>query len=638
MSKLSIKNNKLALDILESYSDSNPYIKMIKNSVLIKKTQVASDFELNYILKNYEFQSIEINKIVKITEEFGEKKAADWKYDHKVNKLQVVTLLGETDNHYHCNVNYKHNQVKPIMCFIPKKDLLDDLFIEDFEKLEVDFSEFNKVLALEDKELYEHQKTAVKFLRSRKRCILADDMGLGKSLSSIVASISGDFKKVLIICPASLKGVRGWQKQLQTFISEDDICVIDGDNWISNKRYTIINYDIIDRHHIVPKENGKISRKKTIVDIALAKSNFLKENFDLVIIDEVHKISKDTSIRYESIYDYLKRSNLENIWLLTGTIITKSPINYMNILKLIFHPVTDQWQSFIERYCDGHQICRKGEKERLTNMFLDSKRKNSWFDLTFKEKDDLVDYIDKYAKKLWITSGNSNLEELFEKTKNVYLRRLKDMIPGMMGKEIHEVYYDLSPEQEIEYSQLWNEYETSQRELGKTEFNQDLTEGILMRMAISRYMIENTKKLADSFILKGEKVLIACAFNDEIFELQKYFGKKCVIYKGGMTQKKKDEAERKFMEDPEIMVFLGNIESAGVGLTLISSHICLFNSYSWIPANNSQIQDRVVRIGQKHLCHIYYQLFRNTISEDMWENVIKKEIVINTIVKKEEDK
>ena len=92
------------------------------------------------------------------------------------------------------------------------------------------------------------------------------------------------------------------------------------------------------------------------------------------------------------------------------------------------------------------------------------------------------------------------------------------------------------------------------------------------------------------------------------------------------------------MEDPEVMVFLGNIESAGVGLTLISSHICIFNSYSWIPANNSQIQDRIARIGQKFLCHIYFQLFRDTISEDMWENVIKKEIVINSVVKKEEDK
>ena len=501
MGKLSIKHTKEAFEILETYSGNNPYIKMIKNDVIITKKRIANDFELGYVLKNHDFKAIKVDKIVKVVDWFGEKKKTDWNLNFVPKKLEITYLLGSTDSAFHVYCNYKQNQQKPVMCFIPKNCLLDTL--EDYkayEKMEVDFTWFNEILSKEDKELYEHQKTAVKFLRTRKRCILSDDMGLGKSMSSIVAAISGNFKKVLIVCPASLKGTKGWQKQLKTFVPIDDICVIDGNDWVSNKRFTIINYDILDRHHVIPKEDGKKSRKKTIVEQALSKSNLLKENFDLIIIDEVHKIPNSSSTRYETILDYLNRSNLENIWLLTGTIITKAPLNYMNILKLLSHPITDNWQEYVEKFCDGRQIPRKGEKEKWTNLYLDKQKKSTWFDLTDKEKEDLKYYIDKNAKKLWITSGSSNLEELFEKTKTIYLRRLKTMIPGMKGKKIEEVYYELTSEERSEYNQLWEEYEKAQRELGKTSFNQDLTEGILMRMAISRFMLNRTIKFLNFFI------------------------------------------------------------------------------------------------------------------------------------------
>lgn len=639
MSKLSARKTVEALELLKNYNGDSQYIKTIQYYTFIKKIKQPNDFELQYILQNHDFKPIQINKIVKVLDWWGEKKREEFNFQHPITKLKIIELLGETDSNYHVSMLYRQSQTEPVTCFIPKSVLLDTLEDDNaYEKMDVDFTWFNKILSNEDKKLYPHQETAVKFLRVRKRCILSDDMGLGKSMSSIVAAISGEFKKVLIVCPASLKGTKGWQKQLQTFVPESEICVIDGDNWISNKRFTIINYDILDRHHTIPKENGKKTRKSSIVQEAFSKSNMLKENFDLIIVDEVHKIPNSSSTRYETLLDYLTRANLENIWLLTGTIITKSPLNYMNILKLIFHPITNNWQEYVERFCDARQIYRKGEKDKWTEIYLNKKNKRDWFELNDNEKEKLKIFIDENAKKLWVTSGSSNLEELFEKTKTIYLRRLKSMIPGMKGKKIEAIYYDLTKEERIEYEKLWEEYENSQRELGKTSFNKDLTEGILMRMAISKFMINRTISLVDSHISKGNKVVIACAFNEEISELQKYYKDKCVIYKGGVSQKNKDLAEEKFMEDPNTMVFIGNIQAAGVGLTLISSHICVFSSYDWVPANNFQIMDRIDRLGQKHVCEIYFQLFRNTISEDMWENVIKKEIVINKIIKTEEEK
>ena len=63
---------------------------------------------------------------------------------------------------------------------------------------------------------------------SRKKCVLADDMGLGKSTTLSVSAHYGNFDSVLIICPASLK--TNWRDELMWYVNEKDITVVDGFN------------------------------------------------------------------------------------------------------------------------------------------------------------------------------------------------------------------------------------------------------------------------------------------------------------------------------------------------------------------------------------------------------------------------
>jgi len=208
----------------------------------------------------------------------------------------------------------------------------------------------------------------------------------------------------------------------------------------------------------------------------------------------------------------------------------------------------------------------------------------------------------------------------------------------MVTKEIHQRYYELTPEETIEYNNLWNEYEESQLLLGITNLNKDLTEGIFLRQFVSTAMLRNTIELTNEFLEDDNKVFIACCFDEEISRLKEYYGDKSVIYKGGMTIKQKDKAEWKFMNDKNTTVFIGNIIAAGVGLTLTSSHICIFNSYDWVPGNNDQMMDRIHRIGQKEDVEVYYQLFLNTISESMWDKIIVKKLNIDTVIREEREK
>ena len=94
----------------------------------------------------------------------------------------------------------------------------------------------------------------------------------------------------------------------------------------------------------------------------------------------------------------------------------------------------------------------------------------------------------------------------------------------------------------------------------------------------------------------------------------------------------------KFLFDPDVKVFIGNIIAAGVGLNLTVSHRMIFNNIDFVPGNCRQMEDRIYRIGQKHDVDIYYQMFNNTQYVKIWNTVMRKELVINQVIKKENEK
>ena len=105
-----------------------------------------------------------------------------------------------------------------------------------------------------------------------------------------------------------------------------------------------------------------------------------------------------------------------------------------------------------------------------------------------------------------------------------------------------------------------------------------------------------------------------------------------------MTVKAKDKAEHEFMNNPKIKVFIGQIIACSVGLTLTVANKMIFNSYSWVAADNLQAEDRIYRITQKNDATCIYQLFTDSISQDMFEKVMTKEMIMNETIKAEKDK
>jgi len=156
---------------------------------------------------------------------------------------------------------------------------------EVFEKIEIyfeknDLEQIKKQTTIDfsvvNATLYPYQKEGVEFSVFKKGVIIADEMGLGKTLQAITTAIVKktvfNFKKTLVICPASVK--HQWKNEVLKFTTEKAI-VVEG---FPEERNTLYVNDS-SFFHIINYET--VLRDLPIIN---------KANYDFVILDEAQKI------------------------------------------------------------------------------------------------------------------------------------------------------------------------------------------------------------------------------------------------------------------------------------------------------------------------------------------------------------
>lgn len=679
--KLSLEKKKEALDILEKYSGSNPYILYTKNAMFVQKTFQFNDFFGEFLLKNYKDDPKVLNKLIKISDWYGKKLQDKYRIDFTPQKIRVTYVLGEMKEFYLCYLFYRGSQDKAVMEFIPKKAILTEFYPIEWKDVHIDFDKYDLLSKNKNLKLRDHQKDGIRFMTSVKHCINADSMGAGKTVQAIISALETKSSKILIVCPASLK--TNWKREILNYCDENEVTIVNGQKWDLAK-FTIMNYDILDNFYTVPEEiayetikdvddknnivthrqikwkvkpkydeDGKIiaagvpkmktSISKELIQQSMDESQLFQSKFDVVIIDEAHRLSNSTSGRYKIIRDLLKRAKPDYTFLLTGTPITNNPINYFCMLALINHPVVSDYYNYVRRYCKGEKIYMKGEKWKWTNVFL-AQNGYKWADVekfpAVSKKLDI--FLEKNAKYIWKPNGCSHLDELMELTKNAYIRRMTSDFGDMVKKKIIEKEYDFSNEQKERYDKVWDEYKNSQ-DLTKQddiEKYKAIIEGTVLRQFVADEMIDNTIELVEQYLQSNEKqkIVIMCTFDNEIKKIKDYFKKSCVVYKGKMTTKAKDKAEVSFKTNPDVRVFIGNIEASGVGINLEVANVLIFNSFGWVSGNNKQAEDRIFRLTQVKDCTVIYQVYNDSFNKEMFDYVLAKQMNIDEVIKKESDK
>ena len=556
-----------AREIVTGYTGFNNQILDLKHKFETVKNFTLSRTQSDYVLKYWQTEPKVARKYLSIAKHFGSKLQEERLLMKPVEEIWVEKLLCESDKAYHIWGNITKD-MKPMAMWIPKASV-----IQEEKKLDrvIDYTPYSKRPPME------HQKIAIEKLLANDRFILADDMGLGKTTSTVIASIESGAKKVLVVCPASLK--INWKREIETY-SEDYILIVEGKKWGSTFKYYIINYDILKNFHTT--ENSEDSEAYQII---------VNEGFDLAIVDEAHYISNSQAQRTKLLNDILAK--IPKVWLLTGTPMTSRPINYYNLLKIVNSPLTLNWKSYVMRYCKGYQFTVGG-------------------------------------RKIWNTSGASNLDELRDQTKGIVLRRLKTDILDLPEKIISPIWLELK--NSFYDDELTEFLKISEANKEKESITVTLNRLMKLRQLIAIEKVEHTCELIDKVLEQDKKVIVFTNFTMSLDMIHEKYKKKSVVLDGRMSKERRQESVDRFQNEDKVRIFIGNIKAAGVGITLTAADTVIMNDLSFVPADHSQAEDRAYRYGQKNSVLVYYPVFENTIEMTIYNILQKKKDVIDQVM------
>lgn len=432
---------------------------------------------------------------------------------------------------------------------------------------------------------FEHQRRAYlsaleSFNNDRSRgYALLMEMGTGKTITSVAITgrlyLDGRIRRVLVVAPLSIVGV--WQEEFEKFADFDyTLAVLNGTG--SKKSETLGGLNGAGLQVVVVNYESTWRLEK---EIAAWKP-------DLIIADEGHKI-KTHNISASKAMHRLGMLAAYRL-LLTGTVITNKAIDVFSQYKFLNPAIFGgSFYSFRNRYFDmvgygNHTPMLK----RSMEPELTAKLHSIAFRATKAECLDLPETID-------------------------VIRSVELESPAA------KVYRDLVKES---YAELGDKEITATNILTRLLRLSQLTGGFIgdddggTPQNISRAKLNALSDIIDTAQQEGKKLVVIARFVPEIKAICAMLGKLGIGYScimGGV--KDREEQVFRFQNDPDIQVFVGQIATAGLGITLTAASTMVFYSLDYNMANFEQAKARIHRVGQRKNCTYIYLAAKGTVDE-----------------------
>jgi SNF2 family DNA or RNA helicase len=143
--------------------------------------------------------------------------------------------------------------------------------------------------------------------------------------------------------------------------------------------------------------------------------------------------------------------------------------------------------------------------------------------------------------------------------------------------------------------------------------------------SISRAKLDALSDIVDEALQEDRKLVIIARFVPEIKAICASLDKQHIKYSlimGGVTDR--NEQVARFQTDPEVRIFVGQIATAGLGITLTAASSLVFYSLDYSMSNFEQAKARIHRVGQKENCTYIYLTARGTIDEKVQKSLREK--------------
>jgi SNF2 family DNA or RNA helicase len=416
------------------------------------------------------------------------------------------------------------------------------------------------------------------------KAILADEVGLGKTIEAGLIlkeyMIRGLVKKVLILVPASL--VTQWSMELNSKFFIPAIS--------QRKSYVWEQCDVV----VSSIDTAKRNPHRDII---------FKQDYDLIIIDEAHKLKNNKTKNYEFVQNLKKKFCL----LLTATPIQNRVEEIFNLVSLLKPGHLGSETAFFEKYKRDARSLNDNEhlKELVNKVMIRNRRADTgieWtkrhvetipIECTTEEKDLYESITDLKSEGNWVQTSSfsvmtlqreacSSREAVFYTLKNM-LQKKENPTPAF--------------EEQIQY--LIKKVEAVQKN-SKAEKALELIQNV------------------------NDKVIIFTEYRATQMFLQWYLkqhGISSVPFRGGFKRGKKDWMRELFQKHAQVLIAT---EAGGEGINLqFCNHIINFD-LPWNPMRLEQRIGRIHRLGQEKDVMIYNFAIKNTVEEHILKLLYEK--------------
>ncbi|RFB10582.1 DEAD/DEAH box helicase [Bacillus sp. HNG] len=418
------------------------------------------------------------------------------------------------------------------------------------------------------------------------KAILADEVGLGKTIEAGLIlkeyMIRGLVKKVLILVPASL--VSQWASELnQKFY----IPAVQ-----QKKSYMWEQYDVI----VSSIDTAKRSPHREIV---------YEQDYDLIIIDEAHKLKNNKTKNYEFVQNLKKKFCL----LLTATPIQNRIDEIFNLVSLLKPGHLGNQENFEEsfgkksRSIDDHEHL----KELVNKVMIRNRRDDTGIEWT-KRKVETVPI-----------EFSETEQELYDAI-SAYRSSLSGFASSMFS--ILTLQREACSSREAVYFTLKKMLE-KKNEDGSAAVPEDMVMGLMKKV---EQVTQNSKAEKAVELIKqiDDKVIIFTEYRATQMYLQWFLqqnGISSVPFRGGFKRGKKDWMRELFKGKFQVLIAT---EAGGEGINLqFCNHIINYD-LPWNPMRLEQRIGRIHRLGQEKDVHIYNFATKNTVEEHILKLLYEK--------------
>ena len=431
----------------------------------------------------------------------------------------------------------------------------------------------------EDMALMDFQRAGVEYALDRPHALIGDQPGLGKTAQATVIGNEIDAQRTLIVCPASVR--LHWANEIRAWstLERPTPYVVQkaADGLHPRASHVVISYDLC--------------RNPVFLKI------LARDHWDHLIIDEAHYLKTPEAQRTRALFGNLSDSeapyisaSAERITALTGTPLPNRPRECYTLARSLCWESID-WLSqnaFMSRYNPG--VGREEKAFRLDDLRM---RLRAHF-MVRRRKSEV-------------------LEQLPDKTYHI-----EAVTATGEAAKVVKAEHDLvgNPETYQDLMRVLRERKLDPGHISTLRYELGVATAPLFARLIRDRLEGGVDKIG---VFAHHKDVV----NILVEALQGYNPRWIT---GETSMVNRQAAVHAFANDPEVRVFIGNIQASGTGVDGLqkSASEVVFAEASWVPGENEQCVDRFHRIGQKNAVNATFFVVEGSLGERILRSSIRK--------------